>query len=304
MKEFRWIIREDIPCWYELAWDEKKLAIILRAHQDFIETVPIITQETPLIKGLMEEFKFREFIGDLKGNFGFDGSILQNPEGAKNGFLEYFIPIPKIQGETGNHCNDCNGSGKDSFAQAYGENDRKCFHCDGSGKERVYNWQMAHAVSASLNVFFSVGRYPKKETSAPFSQLMLLDTLTATGMHGGSLGGEFSIPLTKWLSSIYKGGYTPIPEISQTTKIAYGHMFNGLRSFYEHDFGAYVGNNKGGLVFNCPGDACGIHPEDWDIDEGGGYKFSCHNVDNAAQQITLLAGLATLHDRARKEIKK
>jgi len=303
MKEFRWIIREDIPCWYELAWDEKKPAIILRAHRDFIETAPIIAPEAHLIKWLMEKFKFQEFIGDLKKNFGFDGSILRNPEVTKNGFLEYLVPLPKIKVETGNRCKDCKGSGKDSFAQSYGDDDRRCLYCDGSGKERVCNWQMAHAVSASLNVFFSISRYPKKETSASFPQLMLLDTTTDTDMHGGSLWGEFSVPLTKWLASLYQGGNTPIPEISQATKIAYGHMFNGLRSFDVYDFRAYVGNDKGGLVFDCPGDACGIHPAGWHIDEGG-YKFSCHNVDSSAQQITLLAGLAALHDRARKEMNK
>jgi len=82
-------------------------------------------------------------------------------------------------------------------------------------------------------------------------------------------------------------------------------MFNGLGSFDEYDFRAYVRNDKGGLVFDCPpGNACGIYPSNWDMDKGRGYKFNCHNVDNAAQQITLLAGLATLHDYARKEISK
>jgi hypothetical protein len=302
MKDFRWIIRENIPCWYELAWDKKKPAIILRAHQDFIEAITPIPREAHLIKWLTEKFKFQEFNGDLKGNFGFNGSVLQKPNKVKNGFLEYIITIPKIKVETGNHCEDCNGSGRDFFAQTYGENDRKCPYCNGSGKEHIYNWHLAYAVSASLNVFFSISRYPERETSAPFSQLMLLDTITDTDMHGGSLGGEFSIPLTQWLASIYKDANTPVPEISQAMKIAYKHMFNGLRSFEKYDFNASVRTNRGGLVSNCPGNACGIHPEDWNMDKKRGYKFSCHNVDTPVQQITLLAGLAALHDRARKEM--
>jgi len=182
MKEFKWIIREDIPCWYELAWDEKKPAIILRVHQDFIETIPIIASGAPIIRYFMGKFKLQEFVGDLKKNFGFDGSILRNPEGTKNGFLEYLVPLPKIKVETGNRCEDCKGSGKDSFAQSHEDNDRECSYCDGSGREHIYKWHSAYAVSASLNVFFSIGYYPEKETSAPFPQLMLLYTTTDTNI--------------------------------------------------------------------------------------------------------------------------
>jgi hypothetical protein len=63
---------------------------------------------------------------------------------------------------------------------------------------------------------------------------------------------------------------------------------------------------SGGLCIDCPGDACGIHPDtyaEYDIKEGRGYKFTCHNVDTPMQQITLIAGLAALHDCTRKEIK-
>lgn len=55
-------------------------------------------------------------------------------------------------------------------------------------------------------------------------------------------------------------------------------------------------------MLNCPGNACGIHPViHWEEGENG-YKFSCHNVDTPMQQLTLLAGLATLHDKARQEM--
>lgn len=30
------------------------------------------------------------------------------------------------------------------------------------------------------------------------------------------------------------------------------------------------------------------------------YEFSCNNIDTFAQQLTLLAGLAALHDKIRK----
>ena len=57
-------------------------------------------------------------------------------------------------------------------------------------------------------------------------------------------------------------------------------------------------------MFDCPGNACGIHPTEVDLRyDLGGYEFSCHNVDSPAQQMALIVGLAALHDMARKEMK-
>ncbi len=71
-------------------------------------------------------------------------------------------------------------------------------------------------------------------------------------------------------------------------------------SFSRHSFQADL-KNGGGLCMSCPGDACGIHPSDWyDVGKESGYRFSCHNTDNYMQQLTLLSGLACLHDLARK----
>ena len=75
----------------------------------------------------------------------------------------------------------------------------------------------------------------------------------------------------------------------------------------QHDFRAGVFSEFGWLNTDCPGNACGLNPSldaEYDMKKPcHGYKFSCHNVDTAAQQLTLLAGVAALHDKARQEIK-
>ena len=48
--------------------------------------------------------------------------------------------------------------------------------------------------------------------------------------------------------------------------------------------------------------ACGLNPSHDHMDIGQGYEFSCHNTDTPAQQLTLLAGLAALHDLVRKDM--
>jgi len=303
VKDFKWLIKENIPCWYELSWKGEKPAIILRIHRDFIKAVPSITPEHSIVKALMGQFKFQNFCGNFEGNFGFDEGAFENLGGVKNGFFEYLVPIPKIKVETGKPCKECKGSGKDPYNQKYGLEDRECIHCNGSGKEYFYNWQLANAVSAGLSIFFRISHYHEKETSTSLPQLMIVDTIIDHGMHGGSLGGEFSIPLTKYLASLYQGRDTAILEISQATKTAYATIFGDVKRCNDYYFRAYVGSESGGLVADCPGDACGIHPSDWHREKERGYQFSCHNVDTVAQQITLLAGLAALHDKARRGIK-
>lgn len=302
MKDFKLITRENIPCWYELSWNEKEPAIILRIHRDFVKAAQTLSVETPIVQYFMKEFKFSNFKGNLNDDFGFDNNLFEGTfdyQGEKGEFTEFLIKIPIIKAKTQEVCDSCHGSGKDKIIE---EDERKCFSCGGTGFEYVYKWQLVHAISASFSTFFRLASFHEKETSAPFPQLMTIETITGTEMwHSGSLGGEFSIPLTKWLASLYQGRDTTIPEVVKATKTAYDHMFHDDCSSY--GFKAYVGSKDGGVIIDCPGDATGIHPDEWRIEKGQGYKFCCHNVDNAAQQLTLLAGLAALHSKARKEIK-
>jgi len=83
-------------------------------------------------------------------------------------------------------------------------------------------------------------------------------------------------------------------------KKAYNRMW-GIEGYNKYDFRADL-KSGGGLCMSCPGDACGIHPSSWhDVERDNiGYEFASHNVDNFLQQLTLLSGLACLHDLARK----
>ena len=71
-----------------------------------------------------------------------------------------------------------------------------------------------------------------------------------------------------------------------------------------YSFRASVDYENGWLNVSCPGDACGLNPANsCGGEDGRGYEFSCHNVDSPMQQLTLIAGLAALCDKAKKEIK-
>ncbi|MCX6731489.1 MAG: hypothetical protein NTX55_00665, partial [Candidatus Parcubacteria bacterium] len=143
---------------------------------------------------------------------------------------------------------------------------------------------------------------PEQDTLAGFPQLLVVETMFRKEMHGGSLWGEYSVPLVNWLSAL-GNERTEITDMTQAMIVAYTHMM-GDKFLSCHDFWAVVENQRGWLNVNCPGNACGLNPScghEWKY--GDGYEFTCHNVDSPVQQLTLLAGLAALHDRARREIK-
>jgi len=289
--DIKMITRKNIPCWYELSWRSKTPAIILRIHRDFLKEIKIDFQNAPIVKSLMNGFEFAEFSGDFEQDIGFNKVFKHGKE--KDGFISFAAKIPKIKKLTDRKCWQCGGSGKDDLR------DMECLLCDGKGRDYIMDWHLAEAISASFSVLFMVLSFCEKDTSAPFPQLMTVETITRRDSHGGSLGGDVGISLRQWLISVSHCG---VPEITAAMKTAYGRMFE-LR-YYHRDFDFCVNVREcGGFTADCPGDACGIHPNDWYMRNGEGYQFTCHNVDTVGQQLTLLAGLAALHDKARKEIK-
>lgn len=304
MRDYKHIITDDIPCWYELSWRKSIPAIILRVHQDFVENAKIISNDTLLVKALKEDFKFENFNGNFNENFGFDNVFINR--GLKGKFVEFLVKIPKIKFWVYEPCSRCGGLNQLEIFE------EECIKCKGRREfkkksenefssdrfEHHYNWKVAHTISASFNVFFRVSGFPKKETSSPLLQLLTVSTITDRDMHGGSLSGKYSKPLVRWLSSFKPG--TTIFEMVEAMKVAYRKMF-GECSYFR--FRASVDHKNGWLNVDCPGNACGLNPSHNSVkDDDNGYEFNCHNVDTVAQQLTLLVGLAALHDKARREI--
>ncbi len=206
--------------------------------------------------------------------------------------MEYMAEIPQIKKKTGKKCADCKGTGKSKY-----DSDEKCLFCGGSGRQWTIDRKDAYAISASFTIFTRWLEYCEIETSASCPQLLTVQTITEIGTHGGSLSGDISIPMRKWLESL--GERVELLEMTRAMKIAYDRMF-GLRDYDQYSFNAYAANGR--FIADCPGDRCGLHPSDWYARKEEGYEFSCHNVDSPVEQITLLAALGALRDRARKEI--
>jgi len=261
---FKDIVRQNRPCWYELSWEEEKPAIILRIHNDFIRN-PKVTALQRLNEDIKEDL-MREFcFTGFSGNFETNIGFEQvfKRRGEKGNFTKYVIEIPNTS-------------------------------------EDIHEWRKVSAISASFTFFTRLLYHCENDTFASQSQLMTVQTITERGI-GAPLGGKISIPLRQWLSSM-KGENT-IPEMVKAMKTTYGRMC-GLKTVksLSHEFNVVI-QDAGALFTECPGIACGIDCNPLYMQEKEGYEFSCHNVDSSTQQLTLLAGLAALHDQARKEIK-
>ncbi len=296
MKEHRSIIKENIPCWYELCWRAKKPALVLKIYKEFIsnaKSLPVF-EDSPIVKSLKEEFKFKKFVGNFSKNFGFDNAFIKESE--DEDCITFVAKIPIIKKLLEIKCKYCNGSGKErAFIGMHGA----CLSCEGTGKTIDFDWRVADAISANFTILTSFVNPPETETSSQFLQLMTINTITGRGFSG--LKGEYSIPLVKWLSLLSET--ESITEVVDAMRIADNRMFGSCTD--RHRFLTFVDSKSGWLNISCPGERCGLAPSHgstgYYAQKGLGYMFNCHNLDTSAQQITLLAGLSALNDKARKE---
>ncbi|HEY4509030.1 MAG TPA: hypothetical protein VJC13_01960 [Candidatus Paceibacterota bacterium] len=282
------IVRDRIPCWYELSF-RAAVGIVLRIHQDFATNATPIQPSAPIVQQFKRDFGFKKFGGVFGHDLGYEHSL--KFLGQVGQFLEYHIPASLCRKVTTKLCRRCKGLAEDENTAT-----GKCLWCDGEGREVVIDYAEAYAVSASLTTLLLLMSFPEIETSSPNPQLMTVQTMTVREQHGGSLHGEYSTVLVEFLRTM---GQSQIPEMVIAMQEVHKMMEGRMADYHRHSFSAYTLGNEGCLNVSCPGDACGLNPGHMSIQEGNGYKFSCHNVDQMIQQMTLLGALAALHDLAR-----
>ncbi len=144
-------------------------------------------------------------------------------------------------------------------------------------------------------------------------QFIQIDTACRHEMHGHSMSGWVSTDLGVWLKK--QGKKVPEHEISMFANISLPDveevMFQTWNTITRNEF-KEKGNEfqavitpDGRFALICPGNACdvSIYHDQLYGDEIGtqSVQFSCHNLDGAVQQITLLAGIAKLCELARND---
>lgn len=288
------MMKKDVPRRYGLSWIADSAQLVVKIHADFADRIPIVSPTAPIVQMLQKEFELKGFVGDMRQNFGFENALRAGSE--KDGFISLSVPIPVIDIITDEPCDECGGSG---FADPeLWDKGTQCLYCDGKKRKSFLDWHTAHAISASLNTLFCVLLVDVEGMPVSFSappQLLTVELamVRTSGGSGYPLGGYYSKTLARWLSS---GGVRLIPAMSTAMRCAYVRMFGPGSKYGFDSFRASVDYDTGWLNANCPGQACGINPECPHVKSGEGYRFGSHNVDSPMQQLTLLAGLAALHD--------
>lgn len=323
--DYMFLIQESIPCWHEISFDVENMAIIMGVHRDFLNHMPVLTTETPIVAMIIQECGCKVFHGDFQGEqFGFNGAF--EKLGEKNGFIRYSVRIPALeqfyivtcdrcQGHTKDlfgSCSVCQGVGKVKRTRACSSCDGKkedqfgevCRYCKGVGKtiDSWMDWDSFYAISATLSLFFDLmfaGQDKDKLTSCKAPQLLLLTTATNRGMNVCPISGTYGIPLVNWLL----GRHGEIEEVTSAIARTWEKGYGSFDDMDKMNIYAEIRTN-GWLGIGCPGDRAGLHPNfNCPIARGKGYEFSDHNVDTPLQQLTLLAGLGALCDKVRSEIK-
>jgi hypothetical protein len=99
----------------------------------------VVTSESPIVRGYMDELGFTQFDGSLNKDFGFEQSFRLERQ-CPDGFNEFVCKLPRVDRETGKLCSTCKGTGKD-----WKQYDFQCFECRGGGKERALVWDKVYA---------------------------------------------------------------------------------------------------------------------------------------------------------------
>ncbi|MDO8579839.1 MAG: hypothetical protein Q7R72_03150 [bacterium] len=287
---------EHISRKYHLLWSQIQKAIIIKIHRDCIRSAKPVLISSPWFKvvskqhdvdGLMDSFS-----GDLSSDsFGFSSEGRASIQKLREigDYVDFLVPIPQIKKELNFVCEECGGSGKRE------EFDDTCRHCVGSGKRHIYDWKTGYLTTSSLGLLFDI-LDGCDETSAREHQHVTLYMLAQHGQHGSSLGGCFGIDFSNYLlSDSFELQSIILKNTLEAMQTAYGQLMI-LRDYDRCRIRGDV--REGFLTLDCPGDGCGIYSSGHNSTQRQGHELSCHNVDNPAQSLTLLTGIASMVGQA------
>lgn len=183
------------------------------------------------------------------------------------------------------------------------------------------NFQKMYNLSATLEKLFE---YMYSQVDYRTDQLLLIRYFSSERkMHGCSFSVRIMPRLCNWINKIsqeilpaYYRRVTGIEKFKSESEIKISKVLDTMllilsgssRSTNKendkeyNEYATRIRINKFFLNLSCPGDSCGLDPENYDENcADTGYKLLPHNLDSPFQQFTLLAGLAKICQLARED---
>jgi hypothetical protein len=149
------------------------------------------------------------------------------------------------------------------------------------------------------------------EDKTPSNQSQQIDIQTradhAAEVYGHAVSGYVSPSMRRWLlrhvARAKEHSYAPLPQAVADAMYVTWKAVSGAEKMPPKNMFYGSITSDGRFSLNCPGNACdlAIYPDQVYGGIDTSVRFSCHNLDEAHQQLTLLAGLAKLCELARAD---
>lgn len=289
------VMSKPMPRWYGLSWDAAETAIRVQIRRDVsFPQGALDPANNHRIQRFKQRFGFYrfEFENDLTGiRFGFNRAlvVINNPSSE---YVEFKGRLPRVRRLSRRKCLACGGEKRERIGGT-------CITCNGTGRDFDLYLRYSHALSASIDVLLGPLEYNKFETSAGDPQLLTVHL--PMWDEGAAIGGMVSSALHRWARQYPPS--TRFGDVEEAMKVADARMMGESRALTTGRFRAEIYSDKhhftldrfgGGGVWGGPDDDPGDR----------GYEFYSKDVHTSVDQLTFLAGLAALHDRANREIRE
>ena len=283
----KFIMQEDIPRWYSMYWNN---GLFFDIHRQFLERAEYVDFGHAFqsrVKGDRQELfdSIEPVVG--RETFGINQALVLEKQNAN--WLTYKVNIPLIRLFSGIVCERCSGTRFD--------NGRECIYCSGTGRQEIVNYDLLNDLALSLNALLACLNFPpEKDVDSDQKQLFTITSCYGVGSHSHSVGG-YASPVFRTLllkaSQSKQVAMKLTASVEDAMKQAYKLMHGCIEKYNRQCFRCLL--DDGHVNLSCPGNACEIHTvRDWVTVDGYGVEITCHNLDSAVQQVTLLSGLARL----------
>lgn len=238
---------------------KNKDTLLIRIHKKALYLLGKLKPDSPIVVHTPKALRIPEFIFPTEKKWGF-GEVLEKEEESKE-WVSYNCRLPIV---------------------------------DFKGDDRSH-----YAVRATLQVLFIVLSFPDRETDCSMPQLIWIEGMgVEERIYGATIVATLTPTFVKFLScSITE---KMCRETEGAMRDAHSRLWpdKKINRLFRGDFNVVV-RERGALHLNVPGNACGLDPDHHRYADGDGYRLLPHNTDGSTHQLTLLVGLAKLHDIAK-----